>query len=214
MSQADFSKNPVISFSVLRAKKRGQKRCTPKNPRFSRVFFFFRRFSRFFKNQKTMRIKRCKTHFGDVGGDLNLRLPFFRAFQCVFCGITHRIYGIYIVNFLCLPIIPSNKSIINLIKGKFWNYFRNLPFFVFRRWEIISYDYKKADVNCKHCLYYSRRRCKRDHCCCFEEKIKLDSDIANHNDRRLQDSYRYDMLMLKKKNEWEMRYISVCTLTS
>ena len=50
-------------------------------------------------------------------------------------------------------------------------------------------------------MYFSRGRCKRDHCCCFKEKIKLDSDIANRNDRKLQELYRYDMRILKKKNE-------------
>ena len=59
----------------------GQKRCTPENPRKSRVFFFFRRFSRFFKNQKPMREKGCKTRFRGVGGDLNLRLPFLDVFS-------------------------------------------------------------------------------------------------------------------------------------
>ena len=73
-------------------KKRGQKRCTPENPRFSRVFFFFRRFSRFFKNQKTMRIKRCKTHFRGVGGDLNLRLPFFEVFWQLYFKISRNFF--------------------------------------------------------------------------------------------------------------------------
>ena len=50
-------------------------------------------------------------------------------------------------------------------------------------------------------MYYSRGRCKRDHCCCFEEKIKLDTDNANRNDQKLQELYRYDMRILKKKNE-------------
>ena len=104
--------NPeVVGSSPARAtKKRCQKRCTAENPRFSRVFFVFRRFSRFFKNQKTMRIKRCKTHFRDVGGDLNLRLPFFDAYKRRFSENSHRFCDILLLIFCVFPIFfQSNK---------------------------------------------------------------------------------------------------------
>jgi hypothetical protein len=77
-------------FSIFeKARKTAKKE---ENPRFSRVFFFFRRFSRFFKNQKTMRIKRCKTHLRGVGGDLNLRLPFFEVFWQLYFKISRNFF--------------------------------------------------------------------------------------------------------------------------
>lgn len=61
-----FFKNSVISFSVLRAKYRCQKRCTQENPRFPRVFFVFLVFPRYFKNWITMRLKGCNPRFSIV----------------------------------------------------------------------------------------------------------------------------------------------------
>ena len=49
----------------------GQNRCPSKNPGFSRVFFVFRRFSRFFENRKILGTKRCQSRFRGGGRDLN-----------------------------------------------------------------------------------------------------------------------------------------------
>ena len=62
------------------------------------------------------------------------------------------------------------------------------------------FEYKKEDVDCKLCLYYSHGFCCRVRCCCLEEKLKLDSPILNWLDKKIQEDLHYDLLMLKQKN--------------
>jgi len=80
-----------------------------------------------------MRIKRCKTHFGDVGEDLNLRLPFFEVFCHLYFKIS-RIFSDFFVNFLCLPFINAIISSFNQIIGAMSeNIFSDIALFVFWR---------------------------------------------------------------------------------
>jgi hypothetical protein len=52
------------------------------NPRFSRVFFFFRRFSRFFKIRKIVKIKRYHLPKKTDRRVLNYQ-PFFKTTSCI-----------------------------------------------------------------------------------------------------------------------------------
>ena len=53
----------TASFLSTRANASWQKRCQAENPRFSRVFFVFCRFSHFFENRILRQIKRCQSAF-------------------------------------------------------------------------------------------------------------------------------------------------------
>ena len=56
-----------------------QKRCQPKNPRFSRVFFVFRRFPHFFEIRILVQIKRWQSAFSGKGAEVNLPHVIFTA---------------------------------------------------------------------------------------------------------------------------------------
>ena len=113
------SDNPEAAVGGLPAQPRsGAKKDALRKTRDFRGFSsFFAVFSStceasaaFLKNQKTMRIKRCKTHFRDVGGDLNLRLPFFDAYKRRFSENSHRFCYILLLIFCVFPIFfQSNK---------------------------------------------------------------------------------------------------------
>ena len=62
------------------------------------------------------------------------------------------------------------------------------------------FEYKKEDVDCKLCLYYTNGFCCSVRCCCLEEKLKRDSPILNWLDKKIQEDLHYDLLMLKQKN--------------
>ena len=64
------------------------KRCQPKNPRFSRVFFASCRFSHFFEIRILAKIKRCQSVVLGKGVEVNL----YRAFLGEIFAIFHRRY--------------------------------------------------------------------------------------------------------------------------
>ena len=57
-----------MPFSLARV----DKKCQPKNPRFSRVFFVLRSFPHFFEIRILVKIKRCQTAFSSKGVEVNL----------------------------------------------------------------------------------------------------------------------------------------------
>ena len=136
-----------------RAKCSGLKRCRSKNPRFSRVFFVFRRFPHFFKIRIKAKIKRCQTPIstycaesdwwnaisGRFSESFSLRKPpFFRFSQK------------NIVKFLCL-----RKEVLRIV-----------------------YIYKKEDCDCRYCLYDSKGKCKLQWCCCYQDKVRTGSPFT------------------------------------
>ena len=140
----------------------GLKRCRSENPRFSRVFFVFRRFpalclrsAAFLKIRIKAKIKRCQTPIsiycaesdrwnaisGRFSESFSLRKPpFFRFSQK------------NIVKFLCL-----RKEVLR-----------------------IAYIYRKEDCDCHHCLSYSKGKCKLQWCCCYQDKVRTGSPFTSN----------------------------------
>ena len=73
--------NPIVTSNAS-----WQKRCQEENPRFSRVFFVLRRFSRFFEIWILEKIKRCQSEFSSKGVEVNL----YRAFLGEIFAFFHR----------------------------------------------------------------------------------------------------------------------------
>ena len=91
----------------------------------------------------------------------------------------------------CKRIVSDTNNIIIVSRGESYRVFSvGFALFYFLEMKEVTampFEYKKEDVDCKLCLYYSNGFCRRVRCCCLEEKLKLDSPILNWLDKKLQE---------------------------
>ena len=87
-----------------------------------------------------------------------------------------------------------NRTGGTLFQGGFQRVFllRKPPFFIFSQKNIVKflclrkevlrivYIYKKEDCDCSYCLYYSKGKCKRQWCCCYQDKVRTGSPFTSN----------------------------------
>ena len=134
-TNSSLPSKPKKSFKESILKCSGLKRCRSKNPRFSRVFFVFRRFSHFFENRILVQIKRCQTPISTYCAESDWWNAISGRFSESFSLKKTALFSFFtknIVKFLCL-----RKEVLRIV-----------------------YIYKKEDCDCRYCLYDSKGKCK------------------------------------------------------
>ena len=177
-----------------------QKRYRTENPRFSRVFFVFRRFSStckasaaFLKNRKIIKIKRY--HLGKTGDwrDLNYRPPLFQRF----------LYLNAISN--CKRIVSDKNNIISISRGEFYRFFSvklALLYFPHMKGGSAIAFYQKR--RCASCCFTNQmwskfserslRRTRKDMCCCIRRIFNIEIYQNSQGEHSLLYEHAYEYL--------------------